>query len=277
MPPAPTPGDGGHVRLRLDLAYDGAGFAGWAVQPGLGTVQGAVEDALAIVLRKPVRLVVAGRTDAGVHATGQVAHVDVPAPVWAREGERLLRRLAGVLPAQVRVRAVARAPVGFDARFSALWRRYVYRVSDRPWGAPPLRRHDTATWGRPIDLVPVRAAAADLLGLHDFAAFCRRRQGATTVRTLQELDWARRPDGVLAATVRADAFCHSMVRSLVGCLLTVGEGRRPVGWPAQLLTATERSGAVPVAPAHGLTLVEVGYPAPGELAARAEQTRARRA
>jgi tRNA pseudouridine38-40 synthase len=233
-------------------------------------VQGEIEAALERILRVPVTLTVAGRTDAGVHASGQVAHADLPAAALDLD---LVRRLAGVLPADVRVRSVGPAPVGFDARFSALWRRYAYRVVDDPAAADPLRRYDTLSWPRPLDRAALQAAADQLLGEHDFAAFCRRRDGATTIRALQQLDWARGPDGVLTATVRADAFCHSMVRSLVGALLAVGDGRRPPDWPAAQLARTERSGDVTVAPAHGLTLVEVGYPPDAELAARAEATR----
>jgi len=261
------------VRLRLELAYDGAGFSGWAHQPGLRTVQGVVEEALGQVLRAPVSLTVAGRTDAGVHATGQVAHADVPGQAWAATRETLVRRLAGVLPADVRVSGVAPAAPGFDARFSALWRRYAYRVADAPWGVEPLRRHDSLAWHRPLDLGALRAAAAGLLGEHDFAAFCRRREGASTIRALHRLDWDRGPDGVLVATVQADAFCHQMVRSLVGALLAAGDGRRPPAWPASLLERRERAGSVTVAPAHGLTLVRVGYPPDAELAARAALTR----
>ena len=225
------------VRLRLDVAYDGGGFSGWAAQPGRRTVQFTVEDGLATVLRVPVRLTVAGRTDAGVHAAGQVAHADVPVEAWGAVEASVVRRLAGVLPADVRVCAVRVAPAGFDARFSALFRRYVYRVSDRPGGVDPLRRHDTAGWPRRLDDAVIQDAAAQLLGEHDFAAFCRRREGATTVRALRRFDWSRDGAGVLVGTVEADAFCHSMVRSLVGALLAVGEGRRPVGWPASLLSA----------------------------------------
>lgn len=222
----------------------------------------------------PVRLTVAGRTDAGVHADGQVVHCDLPVAVWADAAPRLRRRLAGILPADVRVRTVGPAPPGFDARFSAVWRRYAYRLEDAEWGGAPLRRHDTVRWPRPVDDDAVRAASVALLGLHDFTAFCRRREGATTVRTLQSFTWTRDSSGVLVAGVRADAFCHSMVRSLVGCVLAVGEGRRDVAWATSMLTAAGRSGAFAVAPAHGLTLLEVGYPPDHELAARNEQTRA---
>jgi tRNA pseudouridine38-40 synthase len=261
------------VRVRMELGYDGGGFSGWARQPGRRTVQGVLEEALGRVVRAEVGLTVAGRTDAGVHATGQVAHGDVPADTWDAVGASLLRRLNGVLPPDVRVRAVAAAPDGFDARFSALFRRYEYRVTDAPYGADPLRRHDTLAWPRPLDLRALQAASAALLGEHDFAAFCRRREGASTVRRLLALTWRREPDGVLVATVEADAFCHSMVRSLVRALLAVGDGRRPPQWPAGLLRSDRRADAVTVAPAHGLTLVHVAYPPDDQLAARATETR----
>jgi tRNA pseudouridine38-40 synthase len=255
--------------VRLDLGYDGTAFSGWAAQPSLRTVQGALEEALATLARTPVRLTVAGRTDAGVHARGQVTHVDV-APEVA-DDPLLLRRLNGLLPPDVRVRAAGRAPEGFDARFSAVWRRYAYRVADGP--ADPLRRHDTLAWPRRLDEAALAAACAPLLGEHDFAAFCRRREGATTVRALLDLAWARDGDGVLVLTVRADAFCHSMVRSLVGALLAVGEGRRPPEWPGSLLARDQRADDVAVAPPHGLCLVEVGYPPDDALLARQAVTR----
>jgi tRNA pseudouridine38-40 synthase len=262
------------VRVRLDVSYDGTEFAGWAVQPGQRTVQGVLEAALCTVLRLPaVPLTVAGRTDAGVHAVGQVAHCDVPAP--GQDLDRLVHRLAGVLPPDVRVPGIRMAPAGFDARFSALWRRYEYRVTDAAGGADPLRRRFVLARRRPLDEGAMAAAAAQLCGLHDFAAFCRRREGATTVRSLHRLE-VRRDGAELAVEAVADAFCHSMVRSLVGALLAVGEGRRPVEWPAGLLVRDRRADEVAVAPAHGLTLVEVGYPSDAELAARAERTRARR-
>jgi tRNA pseudouridine38-40 synthase len=233
-------------------------------------VQGVLEDALATILRLPaVQLTVAGRTDAGVHASGQVAHADLPALPDRR-------RLAGVLPPDVRVREVRAVPPAFDARFGALWRRYEYRIADDPAAADPLRRRFVLAWPRPLDVHAMADAAGQLLGEHDFAAFCRRREGATTVRALQRFTVER--DGPeIVATVVADAFCHSMVRSLIGALLAVGEGRRDAGWPAGLLARDRRADEVTVAPPHGLTLVEVGYPPDAELAARAETTRARRA
>lgn len=230
-------------------------------------------DALSTVLRSPVALTVAGRTDAGVHACGQVAHVDSPSPLLAEDRERLVRRLARLLPPDLRVRAIRAVPAEFDARFSALRRHYRYRVATAASGAEPLRARDTLTWPYPVDVDAVESASALLLGEHDFAAFCKRRDGATTVRELQRLTWTRDPDGVVTAAVTADAFCHSMVRSLVGALLDVGRGRRSTDFPAAMLRRAARASEVAVAPAHGLTLVGVDYPPDAELAARADTTR----
>jgi tRNA pseudouridine38-40 synthase len=268
-------------RVRIDLSYDGGGFSGWARQPGQRTVQQVLEDALTRVLRTgtPVQLTVAGRTDAGVHARGQVAHADLPAAAWQEAAPAILRRLSGLLPPDVRVRRIGPAPDGFDARFSALSRRYSYRVCDDMTGPDPLRRHDTLWYRRAVEIGAMNEAAGLLLGEHDFAAFCRRREGATTVRELLSLSWSRpaAPDApapsVAEATVVADAFCHSMVRALVGALLKVGEGARPPAWPAQVLTARVRDPGVPVVPPHGLCLEEVRYPPPGQLAQRATATR----
>ncbi len=283
-PVVPPPGGGGLVRLRLDLGYDGTDFAGWAMQPGQRSVEDSLATGLGTVLRlDPVpRLVVAGRTDAGVHATGQVCHLDVPEAAWLafpgrsvrpRE-EELLIRLTGVLPADLQVHRAAVAQPGFEARFSALRRRYAYRICDHPAGVPPLRRHDVLAHRKPLDVAAMNAAAASLVGLNDFAAFCRRRDGATTIRTLLDYRWARDRDGFVTGTVVADAFCHSMVRALVGVVLPVGDGRRPAGWPAEVLAGAVRHPAVTVAGAHGLVLEEVVYPddAAG-LAQRARESR----
>lgn len=281
--PAPAGAADGPCRLRLDLSYDGGGFSGWARQPGRRTVQQVVEEGLGRVLRLdgPAALTVAGRTDAGVHARGQVAHTDVPAGHWAAVADRALRRLAGVLPPDVRVGRIGMAPDGFDARFSALYRRYRYRVCDDPAGPDPLRRHDTLRFRHPLDVAAMNTAAAQLLGEHDFAAFCRRRAGAGTVRELLRMSWSREPGGpgapsVVVGTVVADAFCHSMVRALTGALLRVGEGARSPDWPARVLRAGTRDPGVPVVPPHGLCLEEVGYPPAGRLAARAQATRRQR-
>lgn len=275
-------------RIRLDVAYDGTDFSGWARQPGLRTVCGVLEAELAKVLREPVTLTVAGRTDAGVHARAQVCHLDVD-PAWldqrSIEGrpEALIRRLGRLLPQDVTVMGARWVSDEFDARFSALRRHYEYRLTTAPWGAEPTRARDTAAWQRQADLEAVQAASQRLLGLHDFAAFCRRREGATTIRELQRFEWRTEPDprgpdapgatDVWVASVSADAFCWSMVRSLVGAVMAVGEGRRSLDWISGLLNEKERSSAVPVAPACGLAMVGVEYPGDDELAARNVTTR----
>lgn len=282
-----TGSGGGHVRLRLDIAYDGTDFAGWAAQDGHRTVAGVLDEALSTVFRTPVRVFGAGRTDSGVHASGQVAHLDVPAdalghahPRRPREGEPeflpLVRRLGRFLPADVRVRDIGRAPAGFDARFSALRRHYAYRISLAPYGVEPHLARFVTAWPRALDVDAMAAASRDLLGLHDFAAFCRHRPGATTIRDLQRLDWSREGD-LVTARVSADAFCWSMVRSLVGALLAVGEGRREPGWCATLLGAAARSSDFAAAPARGLTLIGVDYPPDDQLAERIAVTRDLRA
>ena len=264
------------TRVRLDLAYDGTEFAGWARQrSGLRTVQQVLEEALTAVLRlpEPVQLTVAGRTDAGVHASGQVAHFDLPEGVWLAHHEKLLRRLAGKLPMDVRVYRAESAPEGFDARFAAVSRRYVYRVCDSTEGALPTRRRFVLWYNRALDLELLNEASRLLLGEHDFAAYCKKREGATTIRRLLDVHWDRtRPDEV-EATVEADAFCHSMVRALVAALLMAGDGRCAPDFPAEILASGERHPSVNVLPAHGLTLEEVRYPSAAELGARVVETR----
>lgn len=274
------------MRLRLDLAYDGTDFHGWAAQPGLRTVEGELNASLARVLRlsEPARVTVAGRTDAGVHALGQVVHVDLdPADLEQARGrsgraplQALLTRLRGVLPGDVVVHAATEAPEGFDARFSATSRRYRYLVGDDPATLDPLRRREVVALRTPLDLEAMNAATQRLLGLRNFAAFCKKRPGASTTRTLLRYDWRRREDGLLEATVLADAFCHSMVRALIGALVPVGAGERGVEWPQQVLTEAVRDPRVKVMPAHGLCLVEVTYPRAEQLATRAREARARR-
>ncbi|QGN35782.1 tRNA pseudouridine(38-40) synthase TruA [Microlunatus sp. Gsoil 973] len=271
--------DAGPGRWRLDVSYRGTAFSGWAHQPGLRTVQGELELWLPRLLRvdHQLPLVVAGRTDAGVHARGQVCHFDCEPGVIADDGTTLLRRFARVLPDDLVVRRVQRAPEGFDARFSALRRRYVYRLADGPVPPDPLHRDHVARWPRPLDLQAMNTAAVGVLGLRDFAAFCKRREAATTIRTLIELS-GRRVDhgplaGVIEFTVVADAFCHSMVRSLVGALVRVGEGARDAEWLAGIAARGVRDSGIQVMPAAGLTLEQVDYPADDQLAARAVEAR----
>lgn len=274
------------MRLRIDLSYDGTDFHGWARQKGeLRTVQEVLEDNLSMILRHEVELTVAGRTDAGVHAAGQVAHFDIPASALEQrsiDGDpvKLVRRLAKLLPEDVRVHDCQQAPEGFDARFSALERHYVYRITTHPRGALPTRARDTAVWPKPVDIEAMQQAAEQLVGLHDFAAFCKAKPHATTIRDLLSFEWVdvstpSEPQ-LYEARVGADAFCWSMVRSLVGCCLRVGEGSRGIDFAAEMLALNSRSSHIPLAPAKGLSLVQVDYPADADLAARAAQTRDRR-
>jgi tRNA pseudouridine38-40 synthase len=257
------------VRLRIDLAYDGTDFSGWATQPGLRTVQGELESALGTILRLPAPpgVTVAGRTDAGVHARGQVVHVDLDTHPGVLE-----RRLRRLVPADIRIKGVTEAHPDFDARFAATERRYVYRMTDHPAGPDPLARGMIVAHPRPLTVDLMNAAAEHLVGEHDFAAFCKKREGATTIRELLQLRTVRGGE-TIATTVRADAFCHSMVRSLMGCLVAVGERRYPPEFAAEVLAAKVRDPRVKVMPAHGLVLEEVGYPADDALAARVQQSR----
>ena len=268
------------TRWRLDIGYDGTNFAGWAAQTGQRTVQGELELWISRVLRlaEPIRLICAGRTDAGVHARGQVAHADLDTSVITDGGKELVRRLGRLLADDLVVRQIAPAPPGFDARYSAIWRRYVYRIGDASTPTDPLLRNQVTPLRAEVDLEAFNAAAAGLLGLRDFGAFCRRRPGATTIRTLLELHAERVPSGPLAGviecTVRADAFCHSMVRALVGAVLEVATGHRDHDWLVLVTTAALRDPRVRVMPPGGLTLEEVRYPDDHELAARATEARA---
>jgi tRNA pseudouridine38-40 synthase len=285
------------TRIRLDIAYDGTDFNGWARQPGQRTVQGSIEEALATILRRhppAPSLVVAGRTDAGVHASGQVAHLDLTddqleAFMQRKRGKgrpkprpdpaaAVAKRLRGILGSQpdVVVRGASVAPAGFDARFSAIWRRYRYRLADQRAERDPLQRRHTTWHEAPLDEVAMDEAAATLVGLHDFAAYCKSRPGATTIRTLQDFRWERDDDGVLVASLQADAFCHSMVRALVGATVAVGEGKLAPERLVDLRVDKTRSSEFKVMAARGLTLTQVGYPEDAELALRAVQTRARR-
>ena len=290
-PAAPGLGGGGFLRIRLDLAYDGGPFSGWAMQPGRRTVQGTLEAALELLIRRPVRVTVAGRTDAGVHARGQVVHLDLTEAEWLglnRGAEldpavALLRRLRGALSRElgdltgaIVVHEVAVAPGGFDARFSALWRRYSYRIADGLGRWDPLSRYDTLWHKMPLDVDLLNAGSAQLLGLHNFLSYCKPREGSTTIRELQRFEFARGADGVIVATVQADAFCHNMVRALVGSALYVGEGQERPEWLHERLLAKKRDARSVLAAPHPLVLEEVAYPSDAELLARAERTRALR-
>lgn len=290
-PAAPALEGGGFLRVRMDLSYDGGPFNGWALQPGLLTVQGSLEEALALLVRRPVRVTVAGRTDAGVHARGQVVHVDLTEAEWLglpRGHEldpavALLRRLRGALSrvlgdltGAIEVHDAGLAPEGFDARFSALWRRYSYRIADGAERWDPVLRGITLWHKAPLNISLLNEGASQLLGLQDFRSYCKPREGATTIRELQKFEFERGNDGVIVATVQADAFCHNMVRSLVGSALRVGEGLERPGWLHERLLERKRDAKSVLAAPHPLVLEEVAYPSDGELLARAELTRARR-
>ena len=288
----PSPEELGLVRVRLDIAYDGGPFSGWAIQPGLQTLQGTLEEALALIMRRLVRLTVAGRTDTGVHARGQVAHCDFTQAEWDglnRDNTvepclALLRRINGALgwvlkdsQGAIQIQRVQRAGHGFDARFSALWRRYSYRIADASTKRDPLLRTQTLWFNQDLDADLMDAGAAELLGLGDFKAFAKPREGSTTVRTLQRFDFTRGDDGVINLNIQADAFCHNMVRALTGAALRVGQGMEGPHWMRERQLAGVRDAKSVLASAHPLIFEEVRYPDAGELHERATLTRTRRA
>jgi tRNA pseudouridine38-40 synthase len=265
--------ESGFRRLRLDLSYDGTNFSGWGIQPDRRTVQQAVEEAISTVTQLKAETIVAGRTDAGVHATGQVIHVDIPESIALDD---LAYKLNRILDEDIRINQIQIAPPAFHARFSALRRYYEYRILDENKVIPPLARFNTEPWYRPLDLDLMNQASALLLGTHDYAAFCKFREGATTIRTLESYSWRRDNQGVLIANVVADAFCYSMVRNLVGAIVCVADGRKYVSWISTLLENRERVSDSLVFPGRGLTLYKVDYPSDAELLERAAKTIARR-
>ena len=265
--------ESGFRRLRIELSYDGTNFSGWGRQPDRRTVQQAVEDAIGTIAQVKVETIVAGRTDAGVHATGQVIHVDVPE---ALELSDLAYKLNRILDEDIRINKVEIAPAAFHARFSALRRYYEYRILDENKVIPPLARFNTESWYRPLDVDVMNNASALLLGTHNFAAFCKFREGATTIRTLETFQWRRDREGYLIGDVVADAFCYSMVRNLVGAIVCVADGRKGSSWITTLLEDKERVSDSLVFPGRGLTLYKVDYPDEAELLLRAAKTIARR-
>ena len=239
--------------VRLTLAYDGTGFHGWARQPGLRTVQGELEAVLERSIGGPITLAVAGRTDAGVHARGQVASFESTEV----DLERIRIAVNEALAPEVVVSAARRAPDGFHARFSATAREYRYRIDDGSWPGSPT---SPFVWRRPgrLSVARMRAAAVLLVGEHDFASFCRRPRSGGTVRRLDRLGVARHGEQV-EVTARANAFLHQMVRVLVGSLVAVGSGRSEPEQVLAILSARDRARSPQMAPAHGLTLERVAY------------------
>lgn len=275
--------ESGFLRIRIDLAYDGTNYSGWSKQPDRRTIQSELENALQKLTRIPVDTIVAGRTDAGVHATGQVVHVDIPdleSGPYAKKAEwniaDLPYRLNRILDEDIRVLNVSIAPVGFHARFSALRRHYEYKILDSNRSILPLRRFDIAPWYRPLNIDLMNESSALLIGEHDFAAFCKYRPGGTTIRTLETFEWHRNEEGYLVAKIVADAFCYSMVRNLVGAVVCVADGRFETSWIKNILDNRQRISDSLVFPSRGLTLVQVDYPSDDQLLARIETTLRRR-
>ena len=260
--------ESGFLRLRIDLSYDGTNFSGWATQPGRRTIQDLVEQAIGTITQSKIESIVAGRTDAGVHAAGQVIHVDVPDSINLDE---IAYKLNRILDEDIRIMRVSIAPEAFHARFSALRRKYTYKILDKNLPIPPINRYDIASWYRPLDAELMNSASSLVLGHHDFAAFCKFKEGGTTLRTLEEFHWERQGD-LLVATVVADAFCYSMVRNLVGAVVCVADGRKEASWVGELLANKERVSDSLVFPARGLTLTSVEYPTNDQLLERAKVT-----
>ena len=269
---------GGFTRLRIDFGYDGTDFFGWSKQPELRTIQAAFLEALTLIFGESeidFSLRVAGRTDAGVHALHQVAHFDLTETQLARLGRETIDDIAyklnRLLPNDIRVAAVGEAPAGFDARFSAINRRYRYRLADNLSFKNPLETRFTLDVAGKLNLDAMNEAGGHLLGLHDFASFCKPREGSTTIRELQEIVVSRGVGQVVEIEVQADAFCHNMVRSIVGALIAVGQGRATPAKIKQLLEQTNREGSYKVVSPHGLSLMKIGYPADDQLAEQAQK------
>jgi tRNA pseudouridine38-40 synthase len=270
----------GLIRFRIDLAYDGTDYWGWAMQPGIPSVQGELVTALTTVFGESsdaFGMRVAGRTDAGVHATAQVAHIDLSPQQLKRLGRShgMVGKLNDLLPTDIRVHAVTEAPAGFDARFSASYRRYRYRIADGLAPKNPLKSRYVLWLNHELDLLAMKAASLELMGMHDFASFCRRKPNATTIREVRDIQIKRNPleENMIEVELLADAFCHNMVRSIVGALIAAGEGKATSEDVAEKLSRRTRVGSYKVQPAHGLTLIEIGYPADADLAAQAERAR----
>jgi tRNA pseudouridine38-40 synthase len=270
----------GRFRFRIDLAYDGTDYAGWAQQPDLATVQGELLAALTTIFGASdddFGMRVAGRTDAGVHAAHQVAHIDLSPEQVARSGRRqdYAHRLSRLLPPAIQVYSFEPAPAGFDARFSPTSRRYRFRIADRAATQNPLRRRDTLWVFRALDADLMQQSSTALIGMHDFGAYCRPREGSTTIRRIIEITVNRRPadDNIIEIELEADAFCHNMVRAITGALIKVGSGDLPPARIKEMLDGAVRTGEFKVVGPEGLSLIAVNYPPDDQLAAQAEQTK----
>ena len=272
---------GGFSRFRIDLAYDGTDFSGWAKQPGLRTVQGEVLRALEQIFgasKEDFGIRVAGRTDAGVHADHQVCHIDLGPEQLSRLGRSdfSAKRLNGLLPEDVRILSVEIAPDGFDARFSATGRSYRFLLADSNCQPDPKRSRYSLEVNGELDLDQMNQAAKKLIGLKDFGAFCRPREGATTIRELRKLVVQRLQDQEIEVSLEADAFCHNMVRAIVGSLIAVGMGKLTPEELTEIQVAAKRVSKFKVVDAKGLSLSGISYPEDSELANQAEKARNKR-
>ena len=257
--------ESGFRRLRIDLSYDGTNFSGWAKQPDQRTLQEEIEHALTVLTQSTIATIVAGRTDAGVHAEHQVIHTDVPDKT---DISNFAFRLNQLLDEDIRINSVVYAPVNFHARFTASARTYKYKIIDGGRVTPPLDRYDSADWFRDLDIALMNQGSQLLLGEHDFFAFCKFREGGTTIRNLLQFDWARNEKNYLIATIKAESFRYNMVRNLVGAAVCVGEKRFEPAWMLKTLEDRVRIPDSYVFPAKGLTLVSVEYPAESEYLTR---------
>jgi tRNA pseudouridine38-40 synthase len=247
----------GFSRLRVDLTYEGTNFSGWAKQPNERTVQEEVENALSTITQTKVATIVAGRTDAGVHAKHQVIHTDLPAQT---DINNLAFRLNQILDADIRVLTAQWAPDNFHARFTAISRTYQYKIIDAGKVTAPLDRHDSTEWFRPLDIELMNSGSKLILGVHDFFAFCKFREGGSTIKNLLKFNWYRDEKDVVICEISADSFRYNMVRNLVGAAVCVGEGRFKPEWMFDTLKNKERIPDSYVFPAKGLTLISVQYP-----------------
>jgi tRNA pseudouridine38-40 synthase len=263
--------ESGFFRAKISLSYDGTNFSGWGRQNDRRTVQGEIESALKTLFRHDLETVVAGRTDAGVHASDQVIHVDLPIGDFGFDFEDLGYRLNRILTEEIRIKSVERASKDFHARFGALRRRYIYKIQDGLGIIEPVKRLDITPWSRELDVQKMNQAAATLIGEHDFFSFAKFRENSTTIRTLERFDFQRDSEGLIIGQIAADAFCYNMVRSLIGTMVYIGEGRFPISWAREILEKRERPSDSVVFPARGLTFVGVDYPQDSFLANRANQ------
>ena len=265
--------ESGFFRARITLSYDGTNFFGWGKQADRRTVQGELEAALFKLFQQQLDTVVAGRTDAGVHASGQVCHVDLP----ENEYTDIAYRLNRILTEEIRIKSVERTSPDFHARFGALRRHYIYKIKDGNGYIEPTARLDIAPWYRDLNVDLMNQAAATLIGEHDFFSYARYRENATTIRELQRFEFERNEYGLIIARLSADAFLYNMVRSLIGTMVYIGEGRFNTDWAREILEKRERPSDSLVFPAKGLTFTGVDYPADSELHARILKTMAIRA